>query len=178
MFVDVPQSATPEIKDGMTAIVTAREFPDRQFKGTVDRMSDAVSRSSRTMQVEVMVPNPDLALKPGDYVEVSFQTDRRHPPLEVPASALAMKPQGPEVAVVDADDKVTFHKIQIEQDMGSYLEVSSGLEEGQRVALNISSDISDGDKIDVHTATAQTPPIETDKHVAMVSQVSPPVVAR
>jgi RND family efflux transporter MFP subunit len=183
VFVDVPQSATPEVKDGMSAIVLAREFPDRQFKGTVDRMSESVNQTSRTMEVEVIVPNPDNALKPGDYVEVSFQTDRRNPPLEVPASALAMKPQGPEVAVVDADGKVSFHKIEIEQDMGSYIEVSSGLEDGQRVALNIGADVSDGDKIEVHAASNDAPSpapkqttAETAQHVAVAGSSLPQVV--
>ena len=88
----------------------ASEHPNHQFKGTVARMGEYINQSSRTMQVEVVVPNPELLLRPGDYVQVTFQTDRRNPPLEIPASALAMKPQGPEVAVVDSDGKVTFHK--------------------------------------------------------------------
>ena len=129
------------------------------------------------MEVEVIVPNSDNLLKPNDYVEVSFQTERQNPPLEIPSSALVMKPDGPEVAVVDADSKVNFHKIKIAQDMGSYVEVATGLEDGDRVALNI-GDIAEGEQITAHdlppeaemhyapkTASADAAPTDS-KHIA------------
>ena len=131
----------------MTAAVSADEYPDRQFSGTVDRMADAVNLAARTMRVEVLVPNADLALQPGDYVRVAFQTDRRNPPLEIPASALTMRPDGPEVAVVGADHAVQFRQVKIARDMGDHIEIASGLSEGESVAMNINSEISDGDRI-------------------------------
>jgi len=154
VLVDVPQAAVPVIKPGMSAVVTADEFAGRTFTGTVDRMADAVDRTSRTMRVEVLVANSDFLLKPGDYLGVSFQTDRLSPPLEIPASALIMKSEGAETAVVNADGVVKFHPIKIEQDMGSYIEVASGLKDGQRVAMNVSGDVVDGDHVSVHDESA------------------------
>ena len=157
VFVDVSQGAIPQIKPHMSAVVTADEFPDLTFKGQVDRAADALDRTSRTMRVEVLVANPNFALKPGDYVQVSFETDRSNPPLEVPAGALTMKPQGPEVAVVASDSTIKFHPIKIVQDNGETIEVSSGVADGDRVALNIGDDVADGDHIAIHEEPTASP---------------------
>jgi RND family efflux transporter MFP subunit len=150
VFVNVPQGAIPGIKPGMKAVARAQEYPDRTFAGTVDRTSEAVDRSSRTMRVEVIVPNRKQVLKPGSYVEVSFETDRANPPIEIPAGALTFRPGGPEVAVVGANNEVTFRRVEIARDDGDHIEIASGLEDGDRVALNIGSDVTDGTVIHPH----------------------------
>jgi len=161
VFVDVPQGASPEIKLGMTAEATAAEHPGRKFAGKVDRTADSIDPVSRTLRVEVLVPNADLSLKPGMYLQVEFQTDRRDPPLEIPASALNMRPSGPEAAIIAADGTVRFQPITIARDMGDYIEVSSGLSDGQTVALNITSDVEEGERVtprEVQTPAAQPAP--------------------
>lgn len=157
VFVNVPQGAIPEIKPGMKAVAHAQEYPDQAFVGTVDRTSEAVDRSSRTMRVEVIVPNRNQALKPGSYVEVSFQTDRSSPPIEIPAGALTFRPGGPEVAVVGPNNAVKFHPVTIARDEGDRIEIASGLEDGDRVALNVGSDLTDGTVVQPHAEAPATP---------------------
>jgi RND family efflux transporter MFP subunit len=147
VFVDVPQSASQSIKVGMPAVAYADDGASGKFTGKVDRTADALDPSTRTLRVEVLVPNPHYVLKPGMYVRVEFKTDRADPPLEVPASALTMRSTGPEVAVVAADGTVRFHPVNIVHDLGEKIEVSSGLAEGDAVALNISTEVADGDHV-------------------------------
>jgi membrane fusion protein, multidrug efflux system len=104
------------------------------------------------------VDNPGLSLKPGDYLRVAFETDRKNPPLEIPASALSMRPDGPEVAVVAPDNTVQLRPITIQQDMGSYIEVATGLKEGERVALNVGDAINTGSRIEPNSVDA---PVKT-----------------
>lgn len=144
VFVNLPQGAIPEIHSQMKATVHVQEYPNQKFVGTVDRTSESVDRVARTMRVEVIVPNHDLLLKPGSYVEVSFETDRSNPPVEIPAGALTFRTSGPVVALVGSDNAVTFRPIQIARDDGDHIEVASGLKVGDRVALNIGSDVTDG----------------------------------
>ncbi len=92
VFVDVPESATPEIQDGDKAIATIDEYPGRNFLGTVARNSKSLNNVTKTMRVEVDIPNKDMALLPGMYVQVSFQIRDAHPDLLVPASALTFRP--------------------------------------------------------------------------------------
>lgn len=151
VFVDVPQAAVSQIKVGMDVSVAVADLAGKEFKGKISRTAEAIDLSSRTLRTEVLVPNPDLTLKPGMYVEATFMTTRAQPPLEIPASALILKPAGPQTAVVGTDGAVHFKPIQIQRDLGDHIEVASGLDDGETVALNISSDITEGQKIETHT---------------------------
>ena len=172
VFVDVPQSAATEIEVGMPAEVYQPDDPEHTFPGKVSRTSDALDPVSRTLEVEVLVENRDRVLKRGMSLQVDFQTDRHNPPLEIPAAALVMHSKGPQVAVIGPDGKVTFRDIRIAQDLGDRIEVASGLRYGERVALNIGSDVTDGERIDVHAAD-QAPPPEPQTRPAATATTGP-----
>ncbi len=143
LFVDVPQTASSGMTVGTPVVATTSEFRDRKFEGKIVRTANSIDPVSRTLHVEADIPNPDLKLVPGMYVEASFKLARK-PLLEVPASALLFRSNGPEAAVVGPDNKVSFHPVTIALDQGDFVEIGSGLSEGDRVALNISSQIDDG----------------------------------
>jgi RND family efflux transporter MFP subunit len=145
IFVDVPQGASDQTTVGMPAVITAAQFPDRTFVGKITRTAKSIDPSSRTLRVEVDVPNPDLTLVPGMYVEVHFELVNRAV-LQVPASALLFRSEGTQVAVVGDDDKINFRKVAIVRDQGDAVEVS-GIKVGEKVALNLSSQVGDGDKV-------------------------------
>jgi RND family efflux transporter MFP subunit len=153
VFVDVPQAASSEIRDGMQARVTDREFPGRVFSGTVSRTSRSID-AAKTLTVEVDIENQDLTLLPGMYLEASFTLESTVPTLRVPASALSFRSGGPQVAVVDGGGVVNFHSVIISRDMGDFVEVGSGLSSGDKVALNISNQIADGDRVSVLEASS------------------------
>jgi RND family efflux transporter MFP subunit len=147
VFVDIPQVARPGITVGMSADITAREFPNRTFHGLVDRTSEAINPAARTLKVEVMVPNNDDALLPGMFAEVTFLIRRSHPPVVIPAAALLLLTNGPNVAVVTADDCIHMRPIEIARDLGDTIEVSHGLAENETIVLNLSNAITDGQKV-------------------------------
>jgi RND family efflux transporter MFP subunit len=160
IFTDVPQSASNEIAVGMPVTASAREFPDRTFRGTVARTSNSLDPSSNTLTVEADVPNADLTLMPGMYVQVSFQTREAHPSVQIPASAINFRTGGPQVAVVGPGGAVQFHNVTISRDMGDVIELRSGVSPGDRVALNISNQIANGDKVQpVEEDNASTGPV-------------------
>ncbi len=69
--------------------------------------------------------------------------------MKIPASALLFRTAGPQVALIQPDNTVKFQDVRIARDNGNSVEVSSGLTEGDRVALNISNQITDGSKVTV-----------------------------
>ena len=162
VFVDVPQTALPNIHVNMEAYAKARELGDLKFRGTVDRWASSLDLHSRTMRVEVLVPNgirqcpadfffhPPSLLHPGMYLQVTFQTNRTDPPLRIPPAALAFGPHGAQVAVVGTDRRVHFRPIVIDRDMGDAIEVESGLSDGEVVALNVGSQVVEGEQVDSH----------------------------
>jgi RND family efflux transporter MFP subunit len=161
VFVDVPQNASGGISVGLPAVASTGDEASQRYSGKVARTSRAIDPASRTMRVEVDIPNPSLELLPGTYLSVSFELKQK-PMLEVPASALLFRAAGPQVAVVDSGGKVNFRDVTIAHDEGQYVDVDSGLSPGDKVALNISNQISDGDHVDARdqqqpaTATAST----------------------
>jgi RND family efflux transporter MFP subunit len=147
VFVKVPQTAVPDITLGMPGRITSREFPGRAFLGKVDRTASAIDPVSRTLKVELLVPNPDLALLTGMYVTVCFEMIRNQPPFLIEAGALNLRPEGPQVAVVDPHDRIRFRTIRIARDLGASIEVAEGLHGDEWLAINLSSAITEGERV-------------------------------
>jgi RND family efflux transporter MFP subunit len=151
VFVNVPQSASSDIGVGTEVQVTVSEVPNRVFKGKVTRTSNSLDPRARTLSTEIDLENNDHVLLPGMYVQVAFHLNSANF-VQVPAAAMLFRPNGPQVAVVDKDDKVKFQDVTIGRDDGNFIEIASGLSEGERVALNISSEITDGEHVTVNEA--------------------------
>jgi RND family efflux transporter MFP subunit len=147
VFVDVPQSASGELMHaGVPAEIRAEGAIGGVFTGTIARSAGALDSRARTMKVEVDMPNAQHALVPGMYVSVAF----RLPPrglVEVPAAALLFRAAGTEVARVDPGGKVTFAPVTIARDDGSLVELGSGVAPGDKLVLNISSQITAGQQV-------------------------------
>ena len=71
--------------------------------GQVARNASALDPSSRTLLVEINVPNEAHVLLPGMYAQVDLRSVRADPPLLVPSDALIVRADGAQVAVVDPD---------------------------------------------------------------------------
>jgi RND family efflux transporter MFP subunit len=148
IYVNVPQSNAGFIRAGQTARLRVSNLPGRIFTGTVARTANSLDPGSRTMLVEVHVANRDGALLPGMYAQVSLSSTRTHPPLLLPSDALIVRPDGTEVAVVDADHTVHLKKIQVGRDYGDHMEVVSGLGEGDSVIPSPGDLAREGLKVD------------------------------
>ena len=67
-YLNVPQASASDLHAGQKASLATPELPERKFLGTVTRTANALDPSSRTLLVEVQVPNPEGKLLPGMYV--------------------------------------------------------------------------------------------------------------
>ncbi|HYA65822.1 MAG TPA: efflux RND transporter periplasmic adaptor subunit [Burkholderiaceae bacterium] len=147
VFVDVPQSASGELmRPGAPVQIRASNLPGRVFSGTVTRTSQAINPQARTLKVEVDLANREGTLVPGMYVDIAFQLQNTDL-FQVPAAAMMFRTSGPQVAVVEADGHVRFRKVTIARDEGNVVELGTGVAAGDRVVLNISSQIADGDLV-------------------------------
>jgi multidrug efflux pump subunit AcrA (membrane-fusion protein) len=121
------------------------------FAGEIARTAAAINPQARTMRVEVDMPNANHALVPGMYVNVAFGLQPRGL-VEVPAAALVFRASGAQVALVDANNKIRFSNVAIARDDGNQVELASGVQPGDRLVLNISSQIESGQKVAVNDA--------------------------
>jgi RND family efflux transporter MFP subunit len=152
VFVDVPQNLAAELMTpGVPAEVQAKDAPGGVFVGNIARSAGAINAQARTMRVEVDIPNADHALVPGMYVTVMFRLQPRGL-VEAPAAALVFRANGAQVARVEADDRITFQSVTIARDNGGMVELASGVKPGDRLVLNISSQIAAGQVVTVNGA--------------------------
>jgi RND family efflux transporter MFP subunit len=147
VFVSVPESAMASVTPGLQVEVRFDAHPGRVWTGAVSRTARSVDPASRMMQTEVAVANPDGVLSSGLYAQVLFQLQRAAPPLLVPANALVVWPKGTFVAVVDDDSVVHYAAILIGRDYGTQAEILSGLKEGDRVMVNPTTEVKEGQKV-------------------------------
>ena len=148
VFVDVPQSAAGDIKVDTPVQISASNIADRVFDGKVTRTAGAINSKTRTLRVEIDIPNLDHALVPGMYINSVF-----HVPtaglVQIPAAALLFRSGGPQVAIVNKDNKVNFNQVVITRDNGNTVEISSGVSSGDAVILNAGSQIYEGRTVEV-----------------------------
>jgi len=148
VYVQLPQAYAQNVAVGQQVVVTQAELPGQKFDGKITHMSGAIDVPTRSLQIEVTLPNPDDKLRPGAYVQVAVPA-AVHARLMVPGNALLFRAEGPRIAVVDAKGNVSLHKVVIAEDLGQTLEIESGLEPTDHIIINPSDSIADGDHVQV-----------------------------
>jgi RND family efflux transporter MFP subunit len=147
-YVNVPQSHASSVKAGQTAQVSVSNLPGREFAGTVVRTANALDPATRTLLVEIHVPNPDGTLLPGMYARVELMSARPGAPLLIPSEALIVRAEGTSVALVRPDQTVHVQKIEVGRDYGDRMEVMSGLREGEWIIPNPGDTAREGVKVE------------------------------
>jgi len=132
-YINVPQTSASSVRVGQPAVLTVSNLPGRVFHGTVARTANALDPANRTMLVEVAVPNPDGALFPGSFAEVTLSASRTNLPLAVPASAILFRTDGAQVAVVQPDNTLHLQKIVVGRDYGDRVEILQGVDDGATI---------------------------------------------
>ncbi|WP_297299917.1 efflux RND transporter periplasmic adaptor subunit [uncultured Methylovirgula sp.] len=154
IYVDVPQAFSAEIHLGMTAELKLPQFPNQLFVAKVATTSDAISQHSRSLLVELRRNNKDGLLQPGAFVEVDFNLPPDPNALRIPASALIFRRTGPEVATVNSDDKVVLKPVVVGRDLGTEVEIKSGLSPQDRLIRSPSDSVADGERVRIAGGTA------------------------
>jgi RND family efflux transporter MFP subunit len=153
VYVNVPQSYAHLVKQGQKVNVNLAEMSERKFTGEITRTASAIDIATRTMQVEVMLPNRDGALLPGAYVQVSLPVgagDR----LQIPSGTLVIRGSGIQVATVDEQGKVALKPVRLGRNFGERVEVLDGVNARDRLVLNPADSIANGDQVVVQAAPA------------------------
>jgi RND family efflux transporter MFP subunit len=154
VYVNVPQSYAQLIKPGQQVVVTQSELAGRQFTGTVARTGASIDAATRTMQVEIALPNADGTLLPGAYVQVQLPL-KSATSMAIPANALLIRAEGIRVAVVDPKGVVALRAVKIGRNLGESVEVVEGVKPADVLVLNPSDSLADGDRVAIAPPTAK-----------------------
>ncbi len=144
--VPVPESIAPSIRIGSNAEIDVQATGE-QFPGKVTRMTDALDRSTRTMQVEIDVPNKDYKLSPGMYANVVLEVQNRPDALTVPTQAVNRQNNKLSVLVLDPENRIVARDIHVGLEGPNRVEVTDGLQAGDRVVVGNLNSFQVGERV-------------------------------
>ena len=166
VYVYVPQTYAPQIQIGAATEITFKEQPGKVFTGKIVRSAGAIDPVTRTLQVEITLPNADAKLMSGAYAQVAIKgIGDTAGVLTVPGNTLLFRPEGPRVAVVETDGKIRLQAVKIGRELGGAVELIDGVRLQDKLIINPPDSLASGDIVHVvasaaPTAAASKPPTE------------------
>jgi multidrug efflux pump subunit AcrA (membrane-fusion protein) len=161
VYINVPEPDVRSVRPGQTTQLIIADLNDRIVAGRVVRTAHAVDLQTRTLLVEINVPNREGLLLPGMYAQMRISLKRTGAPLSVPSTALINRSNGPQVIELAANgtNTATVHmrSVVVGRDYGSTLEIVSGLDAGALVATIGTQIFTEGQAVRFTVSAAKSP---------------------
>ncbi|MEG6585541.1 efflux RND transporter periplasmic adaptor subunit [Dendrosporobacter sp. 1207_IL3150] len=141
-----------EISVGNTVKIRVDAIPDKDFSGTITRISPAAALPARTFTADVTIPNSEGILKAGMFAKVSSTAPIHKNIIAIPEGALVMREDQKTTFVVKADNKVEQRVLKVGFVGGGWAEVIEGLSEGERIVTSGQNKLKDGSSISLTKA--------------------------
>ena len=143
MKIDIPESSIGKVATGQGVSIQTSAYPDRNFAGTVVRISPSVNTTSRALTVEAEIQNVDGLLKPGQFATVRITQSKPEPAVMIPVVAVRTVGETNSVFVIkDGFAREQFVQLGLlENDM---IQVKAGIVEGDMVATSNVAALTDG----------------------------------
>ncbi len=154
VHVDVPQTYSTGIVVGQPAQVTVKNFPGRAFSGVIGRTAGSLDPATRSLRIEVDVPNTDGLLLAGMYAQVRLEGKRDQPAILLPTSTLAFDAKGVRVAVIE-NGRAKYRTVTLGRDFGAQVEVIEGLNVDD-VVINNPGTLQEGSPVTASRPAAKT----------------------
>jgi RND family efflux transporter MFP subunit len=150
--IPVPESLAGSVRDGEPADIRVKATGGH-FSGKVMRSTDSLDRSTRTMQVEIDVPNADYKLTPGMYAEVALRVQNDSNALTLPLQSIVRGDNKTSVLMVNSQNHVEEREIRTGIEGPDRIQVLSGLNEGDRVIVGNLGAYRSGQHVDPKIST-------------------------
>jgi membrane fusion protein (multidrug efflux system) len=140
----VPQQTASQIRAGRTLRVTTEDVAGQAFTGRVTAVDSVVDETTRNIQVQATLSNPDGKLKPGMFVQVEVALGAPQPVIALPTSAISYAPYGDSVYVITdlKDPKGQTYRgvrqqfVKVGASRGDQVAVISGIKAGDEVVTS------------------------------------------
>jgi len=144
VYAQVPQSIAKDVEPGQPADLLISQMPGRIFKTKIVRTAGRLSEDSRTLLVEMELDSTQGKILAGSFAQARFISANRTALLALPSSALLFRADGPQVAVVQTDNKVEMRNVKLGRDFGKTVEILSGVDRTDRVIVSPSDALVSG----------------------------------
>jgi RND family efflux transporter MFP subunit len=156
-YVSVPQEAALLAEAGKPAVLTVKELPGREFSGAITRTTEALDPATRTLLVEIDLPNKDHHLQPGTFAEATLYLLEHKNALTIPPAAISPGEEGKAKSVfVVEQNKARKVPVKTGIDDGLWVEVMDGLTGDEDVVVVGKGNLADGQAV---TASAYNLPV-------------------
>jgi multidrug efflux pump subunit AcrA (membrane-fusion protein) len=143
---EIPEKMVPWIAVGQPVEIHVDAYPDKAIAGKMSRISPAVNSATRAFPFEALVPNDGALLKPGTFARLSVRTNKADRVLTLPYAALQYRYGVNRVFVVNGD-KLVAKELKVGERLGDRIEIVSGVEAGEPVAMTDVDKLVDGMKV-------------------------------
>ena len=148
---EIPEKMVPWISAGQSVELQVDAYPDTAIAGKMSRISPSVNTATRAFAFEALVPNADASLKPGTFARVRVQTNKTDKVLTLPYAALQYRYGVNRVFVVNGD-RVSAKELKVGERIGDRIEIVSGVNAGDPVAMTDVDKLVDGTRVTVGDA--------------------------
>jgi len=146
ILIEVVEKDIPLVKIGQKAEVRAEAYPAQMFEGTVTRVVQALNRATRTMTVEIDLPNHDRLLKGGMFARAEVRVGTHPQAVQIPIDAVSRLEDAQYVHIV-RDGKAQRVNVEIGARDGSMVEITKGLSGDEQVIVSGKDLVHDGTPI-------------------------------
>jgi RND family efflux transporter MFP subunit len=147
--VDVPEAEATFTEPGDAATVRVPALPSGRFTGQVSRVAAALSDATRTLRVEIDVPNTEGRLIPGMYVTASLVVAERPGVLVLPASAIGGKSDPKPFCLVVESGKLAKRELTLGLEAAGQIEVTSDLDPAASVIKSLNHSLAEGQPVEI-----------------------------
>ena len=134
MLVNVSESLFTQVHEGMEFGITVDAYPNEVFKGKVNLLYPTVNAATHTFPVEILCQNADQRLRPGMFARVTATFGTNHNVVVPDVAVVKQQGSGEHfIYVLNADNTVTYTKVELGRRLGSRYEIVSGINEGDRI---------------------------------------------
>lgn len=151
----VPESDVQYMKLGGNVKIRVKST-GRIITGQIVRFTRALDPNTRTMLVEVDIPNPDLTLSPGMYAEDTFDLQHKDDALILPVQAVVRNGNQASVLVVNSSHHIELRNVTLGIESANNVEITSGLHEGETVIASGQGNFEAGELVEPHPAFVPT----------------------
>ena len=150
VIVNISEQYFPNVKVGMPVELLVDIFPDKKFEGKVSLIYPALDAATRTFKVEVRVPNADRTLRPGMYARTIFDMGEKQGVMVPDVAVQKQVGSAERFLYVIRDDSVAERRsVTLGRQVGDRIDILSGIEPGEQVAVTALSKLYDGAKVSV-----------------------------
>jgi RND family efflux transporter MFP subunit len=147
----VPEAESVFIKNDLPVRILPDAMPGKSFDAKISRFSGALDETTRTLLIEADIPNTEDRLRPGQFASIKIAVEKHTGALTVPAEALVMEKNNAFLFRI-ADGKAKKVPVTTGFNDGSRVEITAGLQPGEKVILGGTSPPVEGQAVTESTS--------------------------